>query len=148
MSFASELAAFRIKVTRAVPAVYVGVATRAHRSIKGVGSPDPVTGAPGQPVDSGFLKNSWTLDIGKDVATIQTNVAYARVIEDNNRAAYDNRGAVGKYGVTGGLVGPALPTGLGRRSRKSTSGGNHSVKMTIAGASAIQRQVVAELNLG
>jgi len=123
MSFAPDLAAFRIKVTRAVPAVYVGVATRAHRSIVGTGSPDPVTGAPGQPVDTGFLKNSWTLDIGKDVATIQTNVAYARGIED-------------------GISSHGTPIRF-----KSKVGGAHSVKQTIAGASALQADVVRGLNL-
>lgn len=123
MSFASDLAAFRLKVTHAVPAVYVGVATRAHKSIVGDGAPDPVTGAPGQPVDTGYLKNSWTLAIGKVEALIQTNAKYARAIEDG--------------------IGPHGPLTL-----RSRVGGFHSVGLTITGASAIQRQVVAELNLG
>lgn len=120
MSFRDDIRRFVIKVQARPQAVLVGVATRAHQSIKGTGSPDPITGAPGQPVDTDFLRNSWQLEVRPGEAEISTNVAYARAIEDG--------------------IGPYGPLTL-----RSKVGGFHSVKQTIAGASAIQAAVVKEL---
>jgi hypothetical protein len=133
MSFASDIKRFVVKVERRNRAVYVGIANAVHASIvRG----SPITGAPGQPVDTGFLLGSWKLNIGKEQATVATNVAYARVIEDNNRAAYDARGV---------LPDPEKKKGPRRKSIKSTVGGHHSVKTTIAGASLLQNAVLGEL---
>lgn len=60
--------------------VFVGTATEALRSIK---EGSELTGAPGQPVDTGNLRNSWLLEFpDQDHATISTNVIYAEAIED------------------------------------------------------------------
>ena len=133
MSFASDIKRFVRKVEQRNRAVYVGVATAVHGSVvRG----SYVTGALGQPVDTGFLQGSWKLNIGKEEATIATNVAYARVIEDNNRAAYDARGVLPEKKDGG------APS---RKSIKSTVGGHHSVKTTIAGATLLQDAVLRDL---
>lgn len=53
-----------------------------------------LTGAAGQPVDTGNLRNSW---IGRWIANtlwiLSTNVAYARIVEDNTRGVtFKNHG--------------------------------------------------------
>lgn len=136
MSFAADLNRFAAKVQALPPLVLAGVTTRMHQSIVGTGQPDPLTGAPGQPVDTGFLKDSWTIAITPSEGRIETNVAYARVIEDNNPAAYNSAGATNER---------ANPDGISRPSVKSKVGGNHSVKLTLAAADRIQAQVVREL---
>lgn len=120
MSFIDDLKRFQVKLNLRPRGVLAGVATRMHQSIKGTGQPDPITGAPGQPVDTGFLRNSWILAVRPGEAEISTNAAYAPAIEDG--------------------VGPYGPLTL-----RSSVGGFHSVKLTIAGASAIQAAVVKEL---
>jgi hypothetical protein len=91
--------------------IFANVAVGLHQSIQ-VGS--PVTGAPGQPLDLGTLRNSWMLEFDGDTASIGTNVEYAEAVED----------AVGPYG----------PRVYGA---KNNIGGSHSVKMTVAGAQRI-----------
>jgi len=93
-----------------------------------------VTGAPGQPVDTGALKTSWNLlwESPTILALISTNIAYAPVIEENNRAAYDARGNQPEK--------PQNPDGSWRRPVKSTVGGHHSVKLTRANFDALVRQ--------
>jgi hypothetical protein len=123
MSFAADVKRFVFRTQRLTRDVYVGTATRVHASIKGdaSGQPDPVTGAPGQPVDTGNLKSSWILAIGPDQSVISTNVVYAPGIEDGIAASG------------------------GRIVFKSKVGGKHSVKLTIAGASALQADEVRRL---
>jgi hypothetical protein len=78
-----------------------------------------LTGAPGQPVDTGNLKGSWQLTFpSPTLARISTNVEYAEAVEDG--------------------VGPHGPVRYG----KSGIGGSHSVKLTILG---LQRLVDAEV---
>lgn len=120
MSFASDMKGFSIKIEKMTPAIMVGVTNRIHQSIVGTGSADPLTGAPGQPVDTGFLRNSWTVSVTGGVGTVQTNAAYAVPIEHG--------------------VGPHGPMKV-----RSAVGGFHSVKMTIAHASLIQAEVVRTL---
>lgn len=45
----------------------------------------PITGAPGQPVDTGNLKSSWQIVFGPLRAEITTDVVYAPIIEDGTR---------------------------------------------------------------
>lgn len=120
MSFASDLDRFVVRVKALPPAVLAGVTSRMHQSIVGTGAPDPLTGAPGQPVDTDTLRSSWLLAVTPSEGRITTNVAYARAIEDG--------------------IGPHGPLTL-----RSTVGGFHSVKLTVAGASAIQADVVRAL---
>lgn len=122
MSFADDLNRFVAKTKATTTAVYVGTATKVQESVKGSGVPGmvhPITGAPGQPVDTGNLRNSWTLRITPTEATISTNVKYAPAIEDG----------VGRYGTM---------------RVRSAVGGFHSVKLTVGNANGLQREAVRE----
>ena len=126
MSFESDIATFLAKVEARRHALFLNVASHTLESIKGG---DPLTGAPGQPVDTGFLLNSWQLAYeSPTVARIATSVAYAPVIEENDRAAYDPRGR-------------QRPTEKGgnRPAQRSTVGGHHSVRLTRANFDRIVR---------
>jgi hypothetical protein len=71
----------------------------------------PLTGAPGQPVDTGFLKGSWHQVPETPLTTrIETDAPYAQGIEDGINLK------------TGGPIQLRAPTG-----------GFHSVKLTAAG---------------
>jgi hypothetical protein len=60
--------------------VFVGTVVALHGSIQ-TGS--AVTAAPGQPVDTGNLRNSWLYEFDTPMtATISTNVEYAEAVED------------------------------------------------------------------
>lgn len=131
MTFARDVLRFVTQTKAVTREVYVSLATKAHASIK---EGSTVTGSPGQPVDSGFLRDSWILSLGPTEARIQTNVAYAPVIEYNDRSQYNDQGRMP----------PESVDGVGRRSVKSTVGGHHSVRLTIAGASALQAEAVRE----
>lgn len=117
MAFADDLRRFATKTEAQVRDVFVGTAVHLHTSIK-FGS--PVTGAPGQPIDLGTLRNSWTLTFeSPDTALIASNIEYAQAVEDG--------------------VGPYGPRVYGA---KNGLGGSHSVKISIAAA---QRVVDAEV---
>lgn len=119
MTYESDVKRFSVKVESRVPEVLVGVAQGCHESIV---NGSPLTGAPGQPVDTGALKNSWQLVFEPDMsgATIGTNVVYAPAIE----------AGVGKYG----------PLTL-----RSATGGFHSVELTVANADRILQDVLAQV---
>lgn len=133
MSFDRDLNRFALKLDARTKAVFLSVAAKVHQSIT-VGS--ATTGAPGQPVDTGFLRNSWTLVQGPVMAEIATNVAYAPVIEHNLRSAYDAKGVRNER---------KNPNGSYRAPIKSTVGGHHSVKMTVAGADRLLAEALREL---
>lgn len=130
--YADVVMRFTVKAENRRRAVFVALATKMHESIT-VGS--PLTGSPGQPVDSGFLLGSWDVTIAKDHASIHTNVSYAPAVEYNDPAAYDPRGEDR----------PDLPTGQSTPAISSRVGGPHSVALTIASASFLQREAVREL---
>lgn len=104
MSFERDLAAFAAKTEAKRRAVFVNTVSAVKDSIVNGSS---VTGAPGQPVQTANLKDSWDHEFaaGGEAATIFTNVEYAPVIEDNVRGA----------------------------TLRSQVGGFHSVKLTVAG---------------
>lgn len=133
MSFDAQLKAWSVKVESRTKAVFLSTAAKMHESIT-VGS--ATTGAPGQPVDTGFLRASWTLRQSMTDATIATNVSYAPVIEHNLRAAYDPRGVKNER---------KNPNGSYRAPIKSTVGGHHSVKLTVAAADRLQAEALREL---
>lgn len=117
MTFSDDLARFTAKAEATTRRVFVGSVMEAHRSIT-VGS--PITGAPGQPVDVGALRNSYAMSWdGPTVAEISSGMKYARVIEDGVR--------MGK------------PITL-----RSKVGGFHSVKATVAGFQKIVDHVTAK----
>lgn len=110
MGFASDMTRVALRVEAATQEQFVNIVNAAMDSIV---NGSPVTGAPGQPVDTGNLKASWQEDFeSPTAATISTNVVYARPIEDG--------------------VGPHGPLTL-----RSAVGGFHSVGLTIAGFGAI-----------
>ena len=112
--FADSLNRFTAKVKADTQAVFVNTASAALDSIQ---NGSPVTGSPGQLVDTGNLKASWQLNFDTPTsALILTNVVYARQMEDGTR---DGR---------------AL-------TQRSPTGGFHSVALTIAG---LDRLVEAE----
>ena len=80
--FTEALRAFALKAKYGTREVFVRTAQLVQESVV-VGS--PITGAPGQPVDTGNLANSWHLNVGQTEALLSTNVVYAPVIEDNVR---------------------------------------------------------------
>lgn len=84
---------------------FTAVVLEAHQSIQ---SGSALTGAPGQPIDTGNLRNSWQVEFPTpDSAIIGTPVEYARPIEDG----------VGRFGPL---------------TVRSAVGGFHSVAMTVA----------------
>jgi hypothetical protein len=107
MSFQDDVNRFAAKVATNSRAIFVNSASHAHESIV---NGSPVTGAPGQPVDTGALRASWVLSFdSQDSASISTNLAYAPANE---------------YGITDD----------GRPyTQKSPVGGRHSVALTVAG---------------
>jgi hypothetical protein len=114
-------------------AFMVGVTGAAFESIV---EGSPVTGAPGQPVGQygpgyhpgsvgGTLKGSWSQRfLSATEAEVSTNLIYAPAIEDQ----------VSGTGKTLNL--------------RSSVGGFHSVKLTIAGIQALANQVAERLNAG
>jgi len=98
-------------------AVFVAVATEVHRSVT-VGS--PVTGAPGQPVQRGTLRDSWIPEFtSRWTFQTTTNLPYALPIELG--------------------IGPFGPLTL-----RSQVGGFHSVARTRVGFPSIIAFVMAQ----
>jgi hypothetical protein len=122
VTFSDDLDRFLADLERRRRDLFVGVATETLRSIQ---EGSPITGAPGQPVDTGNLKASWQLLFESETtALIQTNVIYAPGIED----------------------GISLETGQ-RLVQRSPVGGFGSVRLTRAGfqriVAAVAREVTA-----
>jgi hypothetical protein len=83
MSFADDLEKFGAKTEKNLNDVFVGVVEETHRSIV---EGSEITGAPGQPVDTGNLRASWQRWFPSQTeAVIGTNVDYAVHVEDNVR---------------------------------------------------------------
>lgn len=96
-SFGDQLREWTATVRAREQAVFVGVVEEVRRSIV---EGSEITGAPGQPVDTGTLKASWIVDRpDATTATIATNVEYAPYIEDggNSRGPFTLRSAVGGF---------------------------------------------------
>jgi hypothetical protein len=121
MGFRDDIRAFTVEVGDLDKAIFVETAVLAHESIVEGSS---ITGAPGQPVDTGALKASWHLDFEESQANITTPLGYAPVIEDDLRSSFDRSGDE--------PVRPKSPGG-GTRHHKSTVGGHQSVTLTLAG---------------
>jgi hypothetical protein len=120
-TFGEALQRFTAKVTTRSQAVYSGVVAATHESItKGSG----VTGAPGQPVDSGELVTSWqVLPVAPWITDVVTNAPHARSNED----------------------GIARPGG-GPYRLLSPVGGRHSVRLTITGMDRLVEAEVRKVN--
>ena len=108
-NFAKDIEKHRQRVRMQFRAVYQGSVNHAFRSIR-YGS--AVTGAPGQPVDTGALLASWLLQFQSGWTAIMFSpLIYAPIIEDNHRGA----------------------------TLRSKVGGFHSVKLTRAGWQRVVR---------
>lgn len=121
MSFESELAAFAAKAKQRERELFVNVVSAVKDSIV---NGSPITGAKGQPVVTGNLRDSFQVEFeSPEVALISTNVAYARTIEENTRGA-----TIPKGGPKGSKV-----------------GGPHSIKQTVAGFARLLDAEVAKV---
>lgn len=80
MSFDADLRRFEVKLERVTQAVFADVVAETARSVV---DGSEITGAPGQPVDTGNLRASWqTRFVSPTLAEITTNVEYAPFVED------------------------------------------------------------------
>jgi hypothetical protein len=117
-TFREGLKGFTAKVDADNKLIFTGVATAARDSVV---EGSAITGAPGQPVDTGYLKASWILSFPSATeAALTTNTVYAPGIEDG--------------------VGPHGPITL-----RSAVGGFHSVALTVAGFNNIVTHVTREV---
>lgn len=96
MSFGLDVKRFSAKVEQRIRDVAERSTEIAFASIV---EGSPLTGAPGQPVDTGNLKASWQIVRGPLRNDITTNVVYAPIIEEGTRAgrALVLRSAVGGF---------------------------------------------------
>ncbi|HTG26119.1 MAG TPA: hypothetical protein VK681_39340 [Reyranella sp.] len=138
MGFGDDLARFQAKVEHRALDVHNRVCELAFQSIV---NGSAITGAPGQPVDTGFLKGSWhNLILGPLARQIVTNAIYAPDIEDGARKGRAARG-IGE-GDSQDLVGePDIELHL-----RSQVGGFHSVKLTRLGWEKLVAQAVREVD--
>lgn len=106
-TFGEQTRAFMLKTTlRLTDDVFPDVVMETKRSIV---EGSEITGASGQPVDTGNLRASWHDDrVAQLIAEITTNVVYAEPIEEG----------IGPHGAL---------------TLRSEVGGFHSVKQTVAG---------------
>lgn len=110
-TFSNQIKNFGAKVERQTLAVFHGVVDQAHGSI---GDGSALTGAPGQPVDTGALRASYQVTYeSPTVALISTNSPYARANEEG--VTDDGRPYI----------------------QRSPIGGRHSLKLTVAGIDRI-----------
>jgi hypothetical protein len=115
MSFEADVRRFALKVETRSKDVLVGCANEVQRSVV---EGSELTGAPGQPVDTGALKASWVGEFtGPWEWETTTNLEYAPGIEN--------------------AVGPNGPI-----TQRSEVGGFHSVALTRGG----WRNIVAHVN--
>lgn len=121
MTFSEDIRRFNLKVERLTHEVFASEAGIVAETMNSIVFGSPLTGAPGQPVDTGRLRASWQAEFPDETtAIISTNVPYAPIIEENIRGA----------------------------QLRSAVGGFHSVKLTILGFQRIVDNVVTRLSAG
>ncbi len=117
-NFEAELTAFSRKLDRLLQNTFIRATEEVQESIV---HGSPLTGAPGQPVDTSALRNSWIATrLGRLDWKIETGLKYARAMED---------------GVT--WYGPI--------TLRSEVGGFHSVKLTRAAWQKIVEHAVRQV---
>lgn len=93
--FNAQIASWIKKVDGRTKELFVRTANHVKESIV---AGDPLTGSPGQPVDTGNLRNSWQLQFESPRrALISTNVEYAPYIEDGPMYGLTLRSQVGGW---------------------------------------------------
>jgi hypothetical protein len=122
-----KINAFSRKLTRNLSRIHAMSGQEIEKSIKfGSG----LTGAPGQPVDTGYLRNSWISSFPAPMLwQIETNASYAPVVEE---------GGLVSRGRSGGFSG-------GTYRLRSEVGGFHSVKLTRTGFTRIVHHVAGKV---
>jgi hypothetical protein len=125
-----QLGEWAAKLQRLANDVLVNSASAVKRSIT---DGSAITASPGQPVSTGALRRSWQMEPdGPHAWLISTNISYAPIVESNIRAAFDPSGVTPERSP-------------GQRFIKSTVGGHHSVKLTVAGFPRLVAAEVAKL---
>ena len=122
MGFRDEIRRFQAKVDARHLAIHRRSCELVYASIV---NGSPLSGAPGQPVDTGNLRASWQQVIeGPLTQRIQTNVVYAPIIEEGTRAgrALTLRSAVGGFHSVA-LTRAAWPVLLAAATAEVTHGG-------------------------
>lgn len=120
MTLSDDIAAFNNRLDKWSADVFEEVGRLAFESIV---EGSEITGAPGQPVDTGILKASWTrVYLDKDTQLLSSGgeaAAYNYIIENGIRDIGSGRGnATGKTQL--------------RLTLRSPVGGFHSVALTVA----------------
>jgi len=153
MTFTDDLRRFQVKVTSATKEVVATIIPALHKSIT---EGSPLTGSPGQPVDTGYLIGSWQYEFAPDLSggIIGTDTAYAPVIEYGLRSKYDPKGKVPDRETSPGagvrqktsVFGPlALSLGDSGYRMRSNVGGIGSVRLTVANADRVLAEAVRQV---
>jgi hypothetical protein len=90
MGFADQLARFKAKTVENMGLVREGVDAEMFTSIV---DGSPVTGAPGQPVKTHRLHDSWKQEVSETETVTASDAPYARAVEENlGNKVYENGG--------------------------------------------------------
>lgn len=127
MSFADQIADFAVKVNVRTHDVLVGTTLEALRSVQ---DGSEITGAPGQPVDTGNLRGAWQSAVSGWVGVVACNAVGGRGVDVTPYAEIMEDGIA--------------PSGKPIHYRSET-GGSHSVKLTVAGLGRIVESETARL---
>lgn len=129
MAWSEDLERFRQSLRTKRRDVVLSVVRKVKQSVVEGSS---VTGSPGQPVQTGFLKGSWDdFEEADWIWLVATNAEYAPSIEDGLQEPYER--------ADGTVVTPSPMT------LRSEVGGFHSVKLTRAGFEKIVREALREV---
>lgn len=104
----------------------------------------PLTGAPGQPVETGRLRGSWKLTRTASIIRVFTSLFYAPFIEEGQRIRH-KAGAAARRAQVFGLSMVQRATTI---TLRSPTGGFHSVKLTRAGIQRLTDDVVHRILQG
>lgn len=136
MSFRDDLNAFAEKIERQAKEVHVRATGEVYGSVI---NGSPLSGAPGQPVDLGNLRDSWQeLHPEALLSEVSTNTEYAQAIEEGQQPPHAREQA-SATGVQQLLITP------GPMTLRSEVGGFHSVKLTRAAWPKIVEHAVQEV---
>lgn len=145
MSFGEDLRAFRDTVVGRSRATFLGSVNAVHGSIR---EGSEISGAPGQPIDTSDLFNSWQETYPEDwVGQTATNLEYAETIEHGQQQPYVTSPAERVIEETGQVISVEGGTQVtpGPMTVRSKVGGFHSVKLTRAAWPRLLEDVVSKV---
>jgi hypothetical protein len=118
MSFGTDLHGFKVALERTTQEVFVAAVLEVQRSVV---HGSEITGAPGQPIDTGHLRASWQTTFDSPTsALISTNVEYAQAVEDNVQGhRFRNHGPHSVHLTEIGF--PKIATAVARRLSRGTT---------------------------